>query len=450
MKIVKKGCIDESIRNLSSDMFFSKLLERCMEEKILIDENLESIMYERMELLKEKLKYYTKDESSSIAVEEAEDILKGIDYTLGIYLKSLDEESLIDELKNKKLSCILSKGEKLIKDKFAINKILFKKIKMEKLKVNNYSYDDTIEYGLSVFFSKYDIFFKPHDTPCSIDYQLPLDIMQYKGIEYIEKYIKILSFENKFCSKFENEKLIRLLKNYDKKYEELLINIFELTLMNSLGRFMCGKDLFDLELTENDVLQIKYEYKNLNLSESFKIFNYALKMVLKELNIEDEELYKYAVYIIKRDFEFIYKTLKEKDNLGKVFIILSVKEEREVIKYVDGEKLADYKFRMYTEKIRESKSIEEKIEIISSNFKSLEDVVDMLHSDCLFSDEYYSYFNSMKDIQIVLLYKYFTDKNLEDENNEEWCNYFKNYIENLSEYKMEKMKEISQKIEFYA
>ncbi len=42
-----------------------------------------------MELLRVKLKYYTKDESSSVMVEVAESILQCIDYTIGIYLKTL-------------------------------------------------------------------------------------------------------------------------------------------------------------------------------------------------------------------------------------------------------------------------------------------------------------------------------------------------------------------------
>ncbi|SFU66822.1 hypothetical protein SAMN04487886_10949 [Clostridium sp. DSM 8431] len=448
MKIIKRGLLSEDIRNLSSELFLLKLLECYASEKILTSEKVEGILYERIGLLKEKLVYYTKNESSSINEEEAESILTGIDYTLGMYLKTLDEEKLINELRSENLKCILDKGEKLIKAKVEENRILFEKIKREKLRVNNYSYDDTIEYGLSVFFSKYDVFFKSQDTPCFIDYQLPVDIMKYKGIEYIEKYLKILNFESEFCNKFAEKKLRKLLKSYDEKYEELLINIFELTLINALGRFMCDRDLLDLELTENDVLQIKYQYENLSLDESFEKFIQGLKGLLNKLEIKDEELFRYASYIIQNDFEFIYNILKEDDAVRKIFITIPIEKEKETIEYVDGKKLSDFMFRKYTEKIRECTSISKKTEIINSNFKSLQDIVDMFHSDCLFNDEYYYYFNNIQDIQMALLYKYFIDRSLEDQYEEEWCNYLKKYILSLSKEKQEEMKKIIDKIKF--
>ena len=84
MKIIKRGLLSEDIRNLSSELFLLKLLECYASEKILTSEKVEGILYERIGLLKEKLVYYTKNESSSINEEEAESILTGIDYTLGM------------------------------------------------------------------------------------------------------------------------------------------------------------------------------------------------------------------------------------------------------------------------------------------------------------------------------------------------------------------------------
>ena len=153
LRNILTGDISEQKKALSSEIFFQELINGYAEAKVLSDKEIEKIFYERIELLKEKLKYYTRNESSSIAEEEAESILNGIDYTIGIYLKSLVGERIISELRNEDLGEILKKGEKLIKDKVAQNKIFYEKIKANKLNVNNYSYDDTVEYGLSVFFS---------------------------------------------------------------------------------------------------------------------------------------------------------------------------------------------------------------------------------------------------------------------------------------------------------
>jgi len=70
--------------NLSEGDFFKELLVSLYEKKLLDENILGNIYYKRMELLKVKLKYYTKDESSSVMIEVAESVLQCIDYTIGI------------------------------------------------------------------------------------------------------------------------------------------------------------------------------------------------------------------------------------------------------------------------------------------------------------------------------------------------------------------------------
>lgn len=114
--------------NMNNEFFFKDLLVKCYEKKLIDDENLKRINYERIELLKVQLKYYTKDESSSVLEEDAEKILDGIDYTISIYLKELYEEDkrlknlnkqniLLDKLKNEELSFMFQNGFKIIKKK---------------------------------------------------------------------------------------------------------------------------------------------------------------------------------------------------------------------------------------------------------------------------------------------------------------------------------------------
>ena len=72
-----------------------------------------------------QLKYYTKDESSSVMVEVAESLMQCIDYTIGIYLKTFDNiELIIEELKNTSLFDMLKMGYDLIKKKIVESKRL--------------------------------------------------------------------------------------------------------------------------------------------------------------------------------------------------------------------------------------------------------------------------------------------------------------------------------------
>ncbi|ACA54604.1 hypothetical protein N494_03475 [Clostridium botulinum A2B7 92] len=127
--------------------------------------------------------------------------------------------------------------------------------------------NDTIDDGLSPFFKEYDDFFAAHETPCSIDYQLYIDTMSCIGIEYMYNYLYNLSLENEFCNKFDISEINKLLKGYDKKWELLLINIFELVLINSLGLVICNEDLSSFNINNLDREIIKNKLEKLSTGE---------------------------------------------------------------------------------------------------------------------------------------------------------------------------------------
>ena len=58
--------------NSNSEEFFKDVLLYCYKKNLIDENSLGNIYYERKELLKEKLKYYTRDQSTSVMVEKAE------------------------------------------------------------------------------------------------------------------------------------------------------------------------------------------------------------------------------------------------------------------------------------------------------------------------------------------------------------------------------------------
>lgn len=368
-----------------------------------------------MELLRVKLKYYTRDESSSVMTEVAESILQCIDYTIGIYLKNFENIELIaEELKHTSLDDMLKMGQDLIQNKKLECKKLFNDIKANKLKVGNYSYNDTIDDGISPFFKEYDDFFAPHETPGSIDYQLYIDTMNFIGIEYMYNYLYDLSLENEFCNKFDIGEINKLLKGYDKKCELLLINIFELVLINSLGLIICNKDLSSLNINNLDRKIIKNRLEKLSIDELKAELIKDTKICLEVLEIKNTELMTY----IKKGILNIALLINERIKLNKletVFISFNEEECNEIIEYTDGIRMTNSKFKKLTEEIRECSLVEDKILLIKNNINSLEDLVDMLNADCLFGDEYITFFKSLSKMEIVLLSKYISDLSFEDE-----------------------------------
>lgn len=434
--------------NFNEEKFFKDVLEYCYKKKLLDEDILANIYYKRMELLKVQLKYYTKDESSSVMVELAENILQCIDYTIGIYLKTFDNiGGVANELKSNKLSQILKEGQDLISEKILESKKLLEKINENKLKVDNYSYNDTIDYGIPLFFKEYNDFFAAHETPGSIDYQLCIDNRNYAGIEYMYNYLKILSLENDFCNKFSINEINKMLKGYDKKCELLLINIFELLITNCLGAVICGKDLKSINISSLDRSYIKNKLNKLSLKELQKELLKCAKLCCQDLYIKDKALISYIEKAALKVSLLINEAIKL-NKLETVFISFHKEDGDDTIYYSDGEKMKNSEFKKLSEEIRDCSLVEDKISLIKNNIKSLEDLVDMLSADCLFGEEYITYFKSLSRMEMVLLDKYRDKLGFKNGCEEEWYGEFNKYIFILSEKERTLIKELEERIEF--
>ncbi len=314
------------------------------------------------------------------------------------------------------------------------------------LKVDNYSYNDTVDDGLSPFFKEYDDFFAPHETPgCSIDYQLYIDTMNFIGIDYVYNYLYDLSLENEFCNKFDIDEINKLLKGYDRECELLLINIFELVLINSLGLIICNKDLSSLNINNLDRKIIKNKLEKLSIEELKEELIKDAEICLEILEIKNTELMTY----IKKGILNIALLINERIKLNKletVFISFNEEEPNEIIEYTDGKKMANSKFKKLTEEIRECSLVEDKILLIKNNIKSLEDLVDMLNADCLFGDEYITFFKGLSKMEIVLLSKYISDLSFEYEYEKDLYVEFNKYILSLRKEEQREISELKEKI----
>lgn len=432
---------------LNEQNFFKDLLIKCHEKNLLENLTLEKLNYERLNILKTQLTYYTKDSSSSVMVEIAESILECIDYTIGIYLKTFENiDFLLKYLNTTKLFDIFISGQDLIKEKIVEGNALLSKIQKNKLKVSNFSYNDTIDYGIPLFFKEYRYFYSAHETPGSIDYQLFTTDLNNIGIEYINDYLKILLLENNFCNNFNIDDINELLQGYDKHCDELLINIFELILINSLGSIICDKDVTILNITNLDRVQIKSKLSHLSSEELDKnLLNYSVQCCLM-LDITDKELINY----IKKSIIKIAPLIKESLALNKletIFIsFISNDNYGEILEYIDGKKLSNTYFRNLIKKIMECPLSIDKVKLIKNNIHSLEDLIDILEGNCLYENEFYDLFKNLSQLEIALLFKNLTDSSFENNYDKEWHLKFSEYFSCLSEENQKIIKNLEEQI----
>lgn len=214
--------------------------------KILSSNEIENIRMQLAQLFAEQANKYTQGDSCSIAVDKAQSLMLSIIYTIDYYLKSLENTDVcIIHIKTKKLKELHVKGKELIRSEFEKSKKLFDLVQKNRIKTENYAYNETIDEGLPSFFKEYELEFLSHESMASIDYPLCIDKMDTCSIEYIISYLEKLYWENEFCSRFYSNDISSLLRGYSYDNKEQLVNIFELVLSNSLGSIMLKRSAQD-------------------------------------------------------------------------------------------------------------------------------------------------------------------------------------------------------------
>jgi hypothetical protein len=436
---------------LSEEHYFQSLLQVLNSNDLLDIKSIENIQLQVVDILREKVVYYTMDESSSIRVEVAEQIMLSIYYTIGIYLKEkFTIKESVDLIKGKSIKYLFSQGEKVLKEEFKECQKKLEHAQETRLMVENYAYTDTIDYGIPLFFKEYDIRFASHITQGSIDYPLAIDEMKLVGIQYIDDYLSKINLENKFCSYFDNSEIEALLKGFDKNSYDMLINIFQLVLTNYLGRVFIGKLGKSLEITEADRVCIKERLENLSEVEFQRLNLMVTEKLCAEFSIEDTNFNEYINKTVTNIIPAIKNSI-ETNTLENIFITLC-KTEENTIRYEDGESLENSIFRSITEEIRDCKRVEDKIKIIREEFHSLKDLVDVLSADCIFNDEFIDIFKVLDDFEIALLLKNIPSDEVMDSNygtksENEWHEKLRWYLEGFDDVKKQEIIGISKGID---
>ncbi|GAE90498.1 DUF6179 domain-containing protein [Acetivibrio straminisolvens] len=281
--------------NLSGEFYFTSILQEAYSCGLLSDSDLENIQIQCVSLLAYKTERYNMGKSSSIRVETAESIMKSNFYSIGLYLKTLpDPDDAVFELKTVNISELYERGRKLINIKFKTARHIYNIVQKNRLDTPNHSYNSTLgEDGIGIFFKSYNIEYKAHDCSASIDYQLCNPVNDLAGVEFIQKYIENLYFENDFCKNFDNERIHHLLSGYDENYAELLINIFEQVLTAALGCSLADRSIRELSITEEDIWRLYEKLKKYDNDTLMMAINSAVNHIYEELNITNHSLKGY-------------------------------------------------------------------------------------------------------------------------------------------------------------
>jgi hypothetical protein len=402
MANIEKRHIDSS--NLSGESYFASVLQEACDCGLLNNADIENIQLQCLTFLAYKSERYTRGESSSIRVEVAENIMKSNLYTVGLYLKSLpDADCAVSELKTALISDLYQKGRALINNKVHSAKHLYKMAKANRIVTRNYTYNATLDNeGIGSFFRMYNPDFAAHETPASIDYQLCNPVIDLVGIEFIQKYLENLYFENQFCSYFEAVNIHHLLSGYDEEYKDLLLNIFEQVFTAALGCILTKRSVLNLAVFEQDRHLLYNELsRETDDSLALKIGGAAGK-VLQELNIKSLALQRYIEESLPKIIVNIVHAVKT-NTLSKTFASLANPGLKPKVRFLSGVKMADEDYRKLIDELLLCRYSSDKLALIKEKVKSLGDIEDLMFDARLSKEEIFTVLTNLGDVELAAL-----------------------------------------------
>lgn len=308
-------------KNLDERNYFNSLIEAAYEEQMITEDDILNLQIQILQLLDEIVYKYNGLDSSSIRKEILEDISNSNIYTISIYLKSFkNPDEAVKNIKEQGVKIAYQDGRKKIDRMLNIIRIMYIRVKENKLNIENDTYNDTIMGGIQGFLKIYDPDFKAQDMKITADYPLYNNLIgKLEGIEFIKEYLGSMYLENLFCKKFSEEKIKYLLCGYSHDYKELIINIFEVVLLEIIACKLVKRNIQDLCISISELNKIYLMLENKDKSEIENIINQVYEEICNELIIDNKELQNYIKKNLSSIVEIITNAVRQK-TLDKVFI----------------------------------------------------------------------------------------------------------------------------------
>ncbi|QHI73573.1 DUF6179 domain-containing protein [Aminipila terrae] len=376
------------------------------QEESFTEAEMKTVRYNLISLLGERTDRYTMNESSSVPIEKAEELLKSICFTIGLVVKKQGNSSL----KTENMSTLLKSGWNIIETKLEEGKELLKQVTESGVITENISYRDTVQ-GIEKFFTRYDYRFFAHEIPCDIDYQLCIPLSDHvMGVEYINEYLFRLLMENRFCKHFKKEIMVQLLQCYCPDYRELLINVFEPVAMNAMGCALANKDVRDLDISDYDRKNILRVLENWPEEEVDEQLSKVVDVICSQLDIKDDRLHNYLYQALLVQYPRVQNQVHLK-KLEGIFLSLAGENQEGKItsEYEDGEMMDDEQLRALIDAINNSGPASDKIKLVKQHIHSLRDMTEILNI-CFWEEEIMELLQSFSDTELVLLQEYVKNK----------------------------------------
>lgn len=262
------------------------------------------------------LKKYTSNESSSVPIETAQQLVSAVIYCIEL-LHQTDHNEIVTKRKIS-VNEAYQLGYNRIVEKMKETQSKYNRMILEFDAYENENYYETVTKAIPGFFRYYDPKFAPQDTIITMDYPTIQPITHQSGIMAIAKYVDYISTEQQFLSVFPAEYIDAVLYKFQKNYRIQYYNICQIIERHVLANLLLYKDKGSLkEDMDYEALQaiiIQYDVNAL-MERLYSL----LQMMVNEQFQNNSEMQQYLGYDCK-DFAVELINASKYNKLDKVVV----------------------------------------------------------------------------------------------------------------------------------
>lgn len=389
---------------LSSEHYFQSLLEQAYMSGMLSDIQLEKIQFNCLSLLAKQTERYNSGDSTSIRVEVAQNLLASIMFTIGVWLKTYPTpDEAVAAVQKDDMYVLYQNGRERVDRLIKSTKMLHSSIIGNLVQTENVFYRSTIVDGINGFFKLYYPEFAAQEIHITADYPVHHLMERLLGIEFIQKYLESIYYENLFCAQFSAEDVHHLLCGYDEHYEQLLFNIYEPVLSAAIGCIITGGDVHRLEMAPSSIKILSDLFRGKTRTEIEEILMEAVGQLSTLMELT-EPLKRYLSGSLSQIATVIENAVLLQ-TLDRVFILPKYPENNTKLIFSFGEKMDDEKYRKVLEEIMQCRYLADKKVLIKSEIHSLADLEDILLDAELNEEETLGILSELNPAEIAALVK---------------------------------------------
>lgn len=327
------------------------------------------------ELLAERTERFTMRDSTSVRVETAEALARGIFYCIDLHLRTTADQA--EDAAS--LKTLYEAGVRDAKRLARRGKLMLGQIEKNRPPIMNIGLNDTLS-ALPFFFRYYDADFFANEIPCDIDYPLCNPVSEELfGAEYINEYLRRLMMEHAFLRKFDPALLKHVYQSQYGDFDGLLVNLYAPVAEAAVGRSLAGKSVRNLLVDAFDRGLIWERVVSLPDEPAQNLLQSTASHICDELEIEGELEQAYlkqtALALLPR-----IRSAGGPEGLKGVFAPVECTPYRNEPKdvFIDGTQMEDASLRSLIAELQGCRYVGDQVAEIRRSVRSMQDLVEIL------------------------------------------------------------------------